>query len=93
MIALDPDFLRGSYTPSRHTYRNGGVDFDTFARSVIVKIASGGTRRARDRPTRSEQPDDDERNELSARRGRDRGRPASRGRRHRIAVIRGHAEH
>jgi 4-hydroxy-tetrahydrodipicolinate synthase len=42
MIALDPDFLRGSYTPIVTPYRNGGVDFDTFAALVDRQIASGG---------------------------------------------------
>src|SRR6059036_3649838 len=42
MIALDPDFLRGSYTPIVTPYRNGAVDLDTFAALVDRQITSGG---------------------------------------------------
>jgi 4-hydroxy-tetrahydrodipicolinate synthase len=42
MMALGRDFLRGSYTPIITPFRDGAVDFDTFAALVDRQIANGG---------------------------------------------------
>ena len=41
MIALEADFLRGSYPPLVTPFRDGAVDCDAFARLVELQIAEG----------------------------------------------------
>lgn len=41
MIALERDFLRGSYPPLVTPFRDGAVDYDAFARLVELQIAEG----------------------------------------------------
>jgi 4-hydroxy-tetrahydrodipicolinate synthase len=41
VITLEPDFLRGSYPPLVTPFRDGEVDYDTFAALVDRQIAGG----------------------------------------------------
>lgn len=41
MIALEREFLRGSYPPLVTPFRDGAVDYDSFARLVELQIAEG----------------------------------------------------
>jgi 4-hydroxy-tetrahydrodipicolinate synthase len=41
MIALEPDFLRGSYPPIVTPFSDGDVDYETFARLIDHQVAEG----------------------------------------------------
>jgi 4-hydroxy-tetrahydrodipicolinate synthase len=41
MISLEPGFLKGSYPPVITPFRNGAVDYDTFAKLIDFQIVSG----------------------------------------------------
>jgi len=41
MIALKPDFLKGSYPPLVTPFRDGEVDYETYARLVERQVAEG----------------------------------------------------
>src|SRR5712691_9626521 len=41
MIKLDDGFLRGSYPPLVTPFKNGEVDYDSYARLVEFQIAQG----------------------------------------------------
>src|SRR6516165_2572172 len=41
MLKLDPDFLRGSYPPLVTPFRNGQVDYETYASLVERQIREG----------------------------------------------------
>src|SRR5487761_585461 len=41
MIALKPDFLKGSYPPIVTPFRDGEVDYETYAKLVERQVAEG----------------------------------------------------
>jgi hypothetical protein len=44
MIALAPDFLTGSYPPLITPFRDGRVDYETYARLIEFQITNGHAR-------------------------------------------------